>query len=327
MGFFNKIRESKAVNSTISEVSSLCFDNAFGRVYAIAMYSKIMYACSKRAMIPESVDKNGYLLTVHNSYSPYKKGLVEWVVETMVDSQHIYLRKIRIADSTYTFEKVDQTVVNSMGDEIDSDIVELDFREFKEAVIVKLLFSLLANVMQTISNNVTVSGALVFKIHKLSEMIANAQNKEPFLEQLTQINEGLTQGRPGYLDAESDIMFPSYDSKPAETSIKFIFSMISSITGLPNSYIFGEVVGGLGDNSTSDQQRFDTAIETYFLSIYSGVLYSVFDHVFDFKQSTGDINSLISAFAFIETTTLLNDAGKLKFMINNTGMDESDFNL
>ncbi len=145
--------------------------------------------------------------------------------------------------------------------------------------------------------------------------------------QLAQLNEGLVSGRAGFIDAQSSLEFPAFDAGPAESATKFIFNMISSITGLPNSYIFGEVVGGLGDTSTGDKERMNSAISRYYHSIFSGVLYATYNKIFDYKQIVSDVNELITAFAFVETTTMLTDAGKLKFMINNTGMNEEDFTL
>ena len=328
-GFFNKIfnQGGPTGENTVTEVGSLVIGTVFCETFGRSMYSKIMHECADRAMIPKEVKKEGYIVTVHDSYSPAKRGLVHIIVDAMLDCDHVFIRKEKLPNDVYIFHKVNQYDAKSADGRVDSDLIELDFRRFYEAKIVCLLFQLLGGVMQTLSNNVTVSGALLIKIHALSEMIANAQNQKPLLDQLQQLNDGLTQGRPGFIDAKSSLEFPKFDASPAESGASFIFSMISSITGLPSSYIFGEVVGGLGDSSNSDNRRMNSAISRYYHSIYSGVIYAVYDKLFDYKQIVDDVNALVSAFAFIETTQLLNANGKLKFMINNTGLDEEDFNI
>ena len=328
-GFFNKIfsNPSNTATTTINSIDCLDFAGSkFAYTYTVAMYSKIMHECANRAMIPDAVQKNGYIITVHDSYSPAKEGMVSIVVAAMIECKRVYVKKEKVAGDVYIFHKVEHLNINQ-DEDLPADIIELDFRNFHEARVVVLLFDLLAGIMQTLSKNVTVSGGLVLKIHALSEMVANSQNMKPLLEQLEQINEGLTQGKSAYIDAQSSLEFPSFDAAPAEKSASFIYGMISSITGLPTSYIFGEVVGGLGDNSNSDQQRLNVAIRRYYFSIFSGVLYATYNHVFDYKQIVDDVNELITAFAFIESTQMLTPAGKLKFMINNTGMDEEDFTM
>ena len=329
MAWFNKAKTNDySSTELISEISSTQFNvNNFANVYAKTMYSKIMHECASRAMIPETVNKDGYIITTNDSYSPYKRGLISCVVDAMVSSSRVWLRKERVADDVYIFHKVYESEIREQGDEISADIIELDFREFYEAKVVSLLFELLSNVMATMSKNVTVSGALLIKIHALSEMIANSQNMQPLVKQIAQLNEGLTQGSPAFVDAKSAIEFPAYSSAPAESTASFVFSLISSITGLPNSYIFGEVVGGLGDSSSSDNMRMNSAIRKYYNSIWSGVLYSTYDKIFDYKQMVDDVNELITAFAFVESTQMLTQAGKLKFMINNTSMDKEDFTM
>lgn len=93
------------------------------------------------------------------------------------------------------------------------------------------------------------------------------------------------------------------------------------------NHIFGDVVTGLGSSSDGDELRLNAAIKRYFYSIMSGVLFAVYDRPFEYRNMVDDIQGMVTMFTFIETTSLLTDEGKLKFMINNTGMNEEDFNI
>lgn len=330
MGFFNKITggEQGSNTTTITEIDCIKFDALFCKTFTKSLYSKIIHECADRAMIPENIDKPAYTMTVYDSFSPRKAGVVSLIVDALIDCKQVFYRKRRLTTGVYIFDRVSTTdALDDDGNLSSPDIIELDFRTFSEAKIVSLLFQLLGEVLQTMSKGVTVSGALLFKIHALSEMIANSQNLKPFEEQIKQISEGLSSGKPSYIDAQSDLVFPSYDSKPAEESTAFIFSLISNITGMPNSFLFGEVVGGLGDSSGGDEKRMNAAMKKYFYSIYSGVVHAVFDRNFEYKMVVDDIAALISAFAFVETTTLLTEKGKLKFMLNNTAFEAADINI
>ena len=319
---------------TISEIpTGVIFDNKFGEVFARNIYSKIMHECADRAMLNEEISKAGYTITVHDNYSPYKKGLVSWVVDTMISGQKVYLRKEKVAADVFIFHKLDAIEVKRLEDGVKAgqqfpiEVVELDFTEFTEAAVVRLLFSLLQALLVSMSKGVAISGALVLKIHALSEMIANSSNDAAIAVQVAQINDGLAGGKGAFIDAKSSTDFTTYDSSSARDSINFVFSLISSLTGLPNSYLFGDIVVGIGNGDNGDEERMNAAIRRYYQGVWSGVLYAVYDRVFNYKQKVSDISSLTTMFAFIETTTLLTDEGKLKFMVNNTGLDPEDFTL
>lgn len=324
--FFSKVTPATSCDNTITEVCGVEFKESFAYTMATAMYSRVFHEVADRAMLPPDVKKDSYGITIHNSYSPYKKGLVHIVVDAMVNQEQRYYRRSNI-DGAFLFEKLNKTDVVKEDGKIDADILELDFRQFDESGVVLLLFQLLQGVMATVSKNVTVSGALLFKIHKLSELVENKPNSEALKKQLAQLNEGLTQGKPGFTDAQSSVEFPMFDSSPAEAAIKFIYSMISSITGLPNSYIMGEVVGGLGDTSGSDDKRLNTTLKKYFHEVWAGVVYAVYDKPFQYKNMIIDIAGTVQLFNFVEYTTLLSEEGKLKFMLNNTPFEEGDFNI
>lgn len=332
-GFFNQgiRRLFTGKNKTITELADVNFinfdDDDFCTVFATSMYKKIMLECADRAVLPNSLDKTGYTATVYDSYSPYKSGLVSWVVYAMVGQRKIYLKINKIAGDIRTFEKATQQDAITEKNTLKPHYIELDFSKFKEAKIICLLFTLLGSVMVAMSKGVTASQSLLLKINALSEMIANSQNIEPLEKQIKSINDGLKDGKSSYVDAKSSVDFLVYDSANTEKAAKYIFSLISTITGEPASYLFGEVVGGLGGGDNGDEKRFEHATRGYFYNIFSGVLFNVYGENMEFRESPQDINELISLFTFVETTSILTPAGKLKFMVNNTAFDKEDFDF
>ena len=328
--FFNKgitrlFNRDKECITEIKDVDYLKFDDDdFCTVLATSMYKKIMLECADRAVLPNSIEKGGYTSTVYDSYSPYKSGLISWIVYAMVGMRKIFLKINSISGNAYTFELSNSNEALKNG-KLRGDFIELDFTKFKEAKVICLLFELLGQVMVAMAKGVTASQSLLLKINALSEMIANTQNLEPLQAQIKSINEGLKEGKSSYVDAKSSVDFLVYDSTNTQQAADYIFSLISNLTGLPSSYLFAEVVTGLGSGDNGDAARLDTALRGYFYNILQGVLFNVYSENMEYKESPEDINTLISLFTFIETTTSLTDEGKLKFMINNTAFDKEDF--
>jgi hypothetical protein len=318
MGLFNSIK--KAINSDVNtnteimNVNGVCFDSRHESIMLTSIYKKIMLACAERASIPEGVDKSHYTLTQYNSISPAKKGLVSLLVRGMVKRDRVFYQKELIENGSYLFTKID----NQDVDEIGADILELDFTGFDESRVLELLLQLLTNVFRSLSNGVVISAALLLKIHKLSDMIDNSQNRAALIEQVEQLNTSLSSGRAGYIDAESELAFTSFDSKPATEATSFIFGLISMVTGLPSSYLFSDVVGGLGDMSKSEENRLNVALQSYFNDIMYGSLYSTFDKVFEYKQIITDIKSMVELFTWLETTELITEEEKRRVIVNNT---------
>jgi hypothetical protein len=315
---FNYFKKS-VVNETKTEVQNVngvCFSATNCDHLLKSFYTKIMLECADRASLPESVAKDAYTLTCYDSYSPAKLGLISLIVEAMINSKRTFYEKEKGKNGAYTFNEIE--IKGDALDSIDPNVLELDFRSWHESDILCLLFKLLGGILSAMGNGVTISQAMLIKIHKLSEMISNAQNTEPLKEQLGQLNDSISQGRAGYIDAESAIEFASYDPSNSEKAASFVFQMISTVTGVPASYVSGEVVTGLGDSSGGDEKRLDVALRTYFNGILAGCLYSVFDRTFQYKTTITDVPAMVELFTWLETTSMITEEAKQKLLIDNT---------
>jgi hypothetical protein len=321
---FNYFKK-KVTNETKTEVQNVngvCFSSDHCDNFLKSFYNKIMLECADRAALPEGVKKDAFTLTCYDSYSPAKLGLVSLIVDAMINSERKFYKKEIGKNGAYTFEEVKLT--DNQLERIDPNILELDFRAFTESALLCQLFLLLSGILSAMGNGVVISQAMLIKIHKLSEMIANAQNTEPLIEQLTQLNSSITQGRAGYIDAESSIEFAAYDPSNAEKAASFVFSLISTVSGVPASYVFGVVVAGLGDSSGGDEKRLDVALRTYFNGILAGCLYSVFDRTFQYKTTISDVPAMVELFTWLETTSMITEEAKHKLLIDNTVLLATD---
>ena len=312
------------------DVAHLGIDDDFAHIFCTKIYKKVMLECVDRATIPNGIDKGGFNLTVYDSYSPYKQGLVSWIVYAMVSQRHLYLKKTLLSDvhrDLYVFNRATLDEAYD-GETIKPNYIELDFTNFKEARLIKLLFELLSLVIVSLNKGIVVSQAVILKLHNLSEMIHNKQNLEPLIEQVKQLNDGIRKGRTSFIDAQSSVEHVEQSSEASSKTVDFVFGLIATLIGLPKSDLFAEVVTGLGNGDNGDSRRENATIRRYFYDVLSGVLYNVFNQPFEYRPIIEDINEMISAAAFIETTTIFSEQGKEKFLTNNfKGYNKEDFNL
>lgn len=327
MGVFDRLFGAQQQDVIVPDpVASPQFERtAFSHAYATKFYQFVITECVARASIPDGVDRDGLALTMNDSFSPFKRGLSSLVVKGIIDRSHKYFRKEDAGRGDFIFkEVVDNSHLNERGELTDPDVIELDFREFMESEIVGLLFETLSFTLQGVSNGVTLGQAAVLKLHKLSEMIANEQNTAPITAQIKQLNDSIRAGKLGVIDGESSLEFVEYDVEPSTKASDLVFSMIVTLTGVPASYIYGFVAGGLGDQAEGDERRLNSAIRRYFDNIVSGVLWATYAKPFRYKTIISDVPAMVELFTWLETTTLLTPDGKLKILLDNTTLSEED---
>jgi hypothetical protein len=312
--------------SSVSEIKSDSFSSEFPRQMAFVMYRKILSEAIERVVTPTGIDREDVRLTLYDNYSPYREGLLTKIIWAMVDKKQLFLQKRKVIDNWFIFESVGRDVAISNG-KIDGDYIELDFREFDEAEIVITLMCILRRLMDLLSKGVKVSSTLLIKIYKLSEMIDSQESQEPLMKQIKQINEGLgSDGNGSFIDSNSDVGFTNYDSTPVDAAISTIYGMLSNITGLSRSALFGEVVTGLGSGDSGDAERNNMALKRYFYSIMFGVMYAVYLERFSYQEPV-DIEKIQGILDLIETTDSLTDEAKRKFIVANTSFNEDDVKI
>lgn len=329
------LRDYFAKTTTQSELPNLtigkypCWTNRDCESLVERLYSKVLHEAADRASLPEGVEKDGFTITIYNSYSPYREGLISLVAEAMTYKKQQFYRveKVPNHNSAYSFTEVFGDDAKDESGNVKPDILELDFRKFCEADLLRILAHLLRTIMAATASDIFIGQSVLFKLQGLAEMINNEQNLEALQKQLTVLNESILSGKTGYIDDESEVTRPMINTDPNKEAMAFIFNMMSLVTGVPSSVLWSEVVGGLGDNSNSEMIRYNQALKHYFHSVLSGVFYAVYNRVFHYKKMVSDLDGMISVFSFIETTTLLSDEGKKRLLLDNTNLDEDDLNL
>lgn len=300
----------------------------FSVAYAAKFYQFVIGEAVARSSPADGLDRDALALTMNDSYSPYKRGLTSLIVKGILEQSRKYYRKEDAGRGDYLFKEVtDSSHLNDKGELTDPNVLELDFREFRESAVVGLLFETLSFTLQGVSNGVTLGQAAILKIHELSQMLDSGQNLEPIKSQLTQLNESIRSGRPGVIDAKSALEFPKYEVEPATRASDLIFSMIITLTGVPASYIYGFVSGGLGDQAEGDERRLNSAIRRYFDNVVSGCLWSVFNKPFHYKTIIADLQYMTELFTWVETTSILTEEGKKRIIMDNTALGEEDIDV
>ncbi len=334
---FDKAKNAASIfinrfNKNIPEVESIAcrgINNTFASVYTNAVYKKILLECAERAVIPNEIDHSGFSLSVYDSYSPKKNGLITIILDCLVNNNRVFFEALKISgvNDGYIFTRIEESKAFK-NDKIKPNIIELDFSLFEESRLVYLLFECLGFVLTALDKNITVANALIYKLHALSEQISHASSIEPIISQIKSLNDGIREGKGGYIDALSSIETIEIKTASAQQATDLIYGLIATIVGLPKSDLFGEVTTGLGNGDNGDERREHLAHRRYFHDILAGVLYSVWGRPFSYKTPPADLTSLIDAAAFIETTTLLTRNGKLKILKNHfRGLSDDDFNI
>jgi hypothetical protein len=320
--------KSPTTNTEINDVEAPCFSSEQGDLLLANLYSKILYEAMDRASLPKGVNKDAFTLTVYDSYSPAKRGLVTIVTEAMVRGHQRFYEMTTIDNGEVLYTRIlnPTEAYSGEGDnaKLRPDVLELDFRDFYESDLLRVLYTLLNLVITSMSRGILVSQAVVFKIHELTQMIHNEQNMEAFTMQVTQLNESLVRGQTGVIDAESDITMPTMNVAPSQEGLSLVYGLIAHITGLPKEYLFSDVVGGLGDTSNSEEHRLNVALKRYFYSILSGTLYTTWNKVFEYKMLISNVEDLNSLITLVETTTILTDDAKTRVVTDNTVFNADD---
>lgn len=332
LGLFSGIKNgiSKAFSS-ISEIQSDNFEDDFADQMTFSMYHKILSEAAERMFVPDEINRENVRLTLYDSYSPYKEGLLRRIVWCIVHQKRIYLKKIGIQDEGgwFVFESAEQSqVLGKDGRAMSADYVELDFTKFNEVKNVKVLFKIMRRLMNLLSKGVKVSSTLLLKINKLSEMVNNPAEMQALEVQLKQINDGLSavNGNGAYVDAGSEVGFTAYDSTPLDNAISTIYGILSNITGVSRSVIAGEVVTGLGSGDNGDEDRNNMAFKRYFYSVLFGVFYSVYLEKFGY-QDPADVEKIQAVLDLISTSDILTDEAKIKFAVANSPFSKDDFDF
>lgn len=322
MAFFGSDEKSISDIMPVTEIEGLKLQRTqFIATSTRALYSRIIYAVLKEIQASEKQEEL-ITLSASDNYSPFARGYVHFVSDAMTKRKHLYIKKLAVAENRYSFTDKDI----SEKDKESADVFELDFRHFEQAELIKEIYGMLYDALNGASRGVKISQALLIKVARLSEMMADARQTESVEAQLQNIADGLKEGKAAYCDAGSSAEFASFDTDPTEKQIQFCLNMLSNITGFAASFFNGIGGSAMSDTGESDKKQNRTAIEFYFLSVIQSVLESIFKETFKLKPVLENMEILPTMLSTIEMWGEGSEAGK-QFLYEQVGLRKEHIDL
>lgn len=308
------------VKFPVTEIKGMDIDQAkFVANTTKSLYSRIIFTVLKE--VNSSDEKLDLInLSASNDYSPASYGFVHFLAEAMVGEKQVFVKKIKISNQ-YIFRK---SSLNEM-DEI--DVIELDFRKFEQASLMKEYYKMLYLALEGAAKGIRISQGLLLKINKLSEMMADKRQTVAVEAQLSQVSDALRGAKTAYIDAGSSAEFASFDTEPSSKAIDFVYQLLSNLTGYSIGFLKGEKAGSsLSDTGESDKKQNREATEFYFLSVIQAVLEAIFRETFKLKPVLDNLEMLPSMLATIEMWSEGSEEGK-KFLYSQLGLRPEHLDL
>ncbi|MDG3034187.1 hypothetical protein P7245_22430 [Vibrio parahaemolyticus] len=296
-------------------------DQNFVQYLVSGMYRRILFTTLRYIALDEGEEKT-VIPTCMNRYTPASIGLIGHISNAIASKSRLVLRKIKLSDGSYAFEKV-----NAQPDAVDSspDLIELDFKKHYDSDLMKMYASILYAALLGALRGVKMTQAVLIGLFGLSDNIATDENLKLIKAQSKSINEGIKNGKSSVTDSNSKINFVSYDIDPVAKTKEFIFQKFSTVTGFPLSFFNGEGGSALSDTGKSDEKQIRRACEYYFYEILNPALEAVFDKSFSLKPDI-DTDEIASVMSTVEMSGILNTDGAL-FLLNQAGLKKEHINM
>ncbi len=330
MGLMKKARDywSKVVPSQTELTGCNMAEQAFIESQLGIIYHRIITATINEVATKERLEKKNILRTFADDRTVlHDHGLSHWIVRAMLQTNHIVLDKrlVEYIDglSYWRFERAK----GANPRQPQPDQLVLDFTKYYLTDILRLYFALLYKVMDGASNGITVSSAILVKIADLNKLASEDRNVETLKAQLTDLDAALRKGNLGYIDGDSSVEYPTYDTQPTEKAINMLWTSISNVLGLPLSWVLGETGNGtLSDTGESERKALRRGIERYYTEIIQPILENVYHHTFDLVIEIENVSEFGEMLANMGTDTMLTHSAKVEILCNTFGLRQDMFN-
>ena len=316
-------KEENCVYNPVQLLSGLsCSREAFIEASVKNLYFRIFYA-----VLEELEEREKYEKTCISTYSPYREGLFEILTDAIYNQKSIQVKKKWESNTkAYIFEEI--------GVANDPLLLTLDFSEYTQALVLKSLFGLMYDVVDSLQIGVKSSKAIYLTLEGLTEFTEGNAGKEVIKQlesQLEGIKKAFDDGGIVGIDGSSKVNRVTFDSKPAKDASAFTWSMIANQVGMPLSFINSEVVSGLGSQESGDREKKRSGIAYYHTSIIKPVLEEVYAEKgtqnLDLKAFVADPELLKLILPLVSESGVLSEKGKRKYLkeyLNIEG-DEIEF--
>lgn len=312
---------NKEVTWASTEIKGLsCNEIDFVNNGIRSLYEKILFLTLEQVQF-NSDDYYSATASSADRYSPFSHGFIYYTAWAMSRKANIKIEKKKLEDGSYIFKK------ETGGESTDSDIVELDFRQFDMTDALKPYFSLLFNALNGMAKGVTATQGIVFYLEKLAETLSDQKSVEKVEKMIAGAVGAVREGKTGYASAGSRLEFISFDPTTTQATVNFCYELISGQVGLPVSAINGKGGSAMSDTGNSDEKAIRRGCEYFFVSILNPVMQSIFiGDKFKLKPVLEKLDSLPAIASTLEISGLFTDDGK-KLILSQFGLSDEDINL
>lgn len=250
--------------------------------------------------------------------SEHSYGLITMVSKAMVDKRDLFL----VYDKpTNLLRKATNDEENRIKDDYKSQGQSsvgtfVSFKNYKRSDMVKLYSALEYCAIASLNKNMNLSKAIQLKMNDMRGSVA-LNDKADIEAQAVAIATGLANGKDIIIDGKDVIETASPDMTATDKSMQFINQRRSFYLGLPESYVTGELSGGLGDSGQGDSKAIERGLKNYYFSIVKPILESIFGISTSFKSDDFDqIDTSLNVLKTFELTSdeLISQENKLKIV-------------
>ena len=288
------------------------------------LYARILTDAIERTQgIPE---KRQPLLWDNCLASDKQEGLVTMLARAMATKDELFLVYNKALDVIVQADaKEKEQIKSDYKLKGESPIgVFITFKKYTRTDFIKIYASMEYCAAGSLWKSMNISRAVQFKFNDLRAS-TGLNDKAEVLAQGKLLAEALRDGKDIMLDGKDVIDTAKPDLTAAEKSETFINRKLSKYTGLPASYLTGEMDATMGDSGNKDAKAVERGLKIYFFSIVRPVLEGLFGGKLTFE--TEDYASITSSNETLKTFDitsheLISLENKTKIINRLYGLDE-----
>lgn len=267
--FFGKGGLNTVFESPGFELKKVDFIEASSTSLYTSIFAEILRRCTFKD--DESVNMALFYNSMNTSYRQ-KYGLIHYIVLAYRTSARFWLL---VSDDKKTITKLDQRP----SDEgiAEKNIVELDFRHYKEPMLVAMLYGMLYELNQSSLADIRAANTIIVKIDKMRESLTSV-NVDQVKKQIADFAEAFKDsGSLAFMDAGDSLEKNQVSSESTRAGIDIILSQIAMVTQMPQSFIGKNARASLGDTGAADEAQLSFALNRPFQEIFKPVVEQIFE--------------------------------------------------
>lgn len=276
-------------------------DQEFIKIDVTNIYSKILTDVVERTH--GLTDEQKEMMWDNCLQSENSEGLVTMLVTAMYDKSDLFivydksLKLIRRAKD----EEKRQIEADYKAKGESSIGIFVSFKRYDRTDIVRFYSGLEYCTVAALYKKLNLSKAVQIKINDLRSGVALSDSVTA-KTQAREIATALSKGLDIYMDGKDMVETAIPDLAATKESLIMLDQKRCFYLGMPQSYVTGELPGGLGDSGEGDARAVERGLKNYFVSIMKPVCDAVFKINTSFKSQ--DFRQLGSALEALKIFTL-----------------------